>query len=99
MTPSPPSGAGQAGAMGGAGASPDAAGFAPRLARNGLSKRAFARLIGVLSGRPPQYRTVERWGVDRDPPDAAWALLRALELHPGLAAPTPDQPAGITATS
>lgn len=71
---------------------PDAGvGFGPRLMQLGLSKRAFARLIADLAERPPQYRTVERWGTDRDPPDAAWALLRALELHPGLAATNMDE--------
>ena len=56
--------------------------FSATLARLEISKRAFARLVGALAGRPPQYRTVERWGVDRDPPDAAWALLAVLERYP-----------------
>lgn len=56
--------------------------FRATLARLELSQRAFARVLGALASRPPQYRTVERWGVDRDPPDAAWALLALLERHP-----------------
>ena len=53
-----------------------------RVARLGLSQRAFARVIAALSGRPVQYRTIERWSMDRDAPDAAHALLTLMERVP-----------------
>jgi hypothetical protein len=57
--------------------------FRAALSRLGLSQRAFARVLADLAGREPQYRTIERWGVDRDPPDAAWALVALMERAPG----------------
>jgi hypothetical protein len=56
--------------------------FRTRLAALGLTQRGFARLLAELAGRPPVYRTIEKWGAERDPPPWAWALLALLERHP-----------------
>lgn len=51
-----------------------------RLTALNLSARTFARLIADLSGRPVQYRTVERWMAGTCPvSDAALALVAMLE--------------------
>lgn len=53
--------------------------FKQRLANLGLSQADFIRVIEDLSGKTITPQTVCRWGIHREPPALAIALLTLLE--------------------